>query len=57
MSEEIFAYGTEGGKEEFLKNVIPFCENESKMFCLIGDLPVSNKSLILEPWKISNCYS
>ena len=54
MSEEIFAYETEGGKEEFLKNVIHFYQSESKMFCLIGDLPASHKSLTLEPWKISN---
>ena len=35
MSEKIFAYVKEGGREEFLKNVYALCQNESKMFCLI----------------------
>ena len=41
--------------KKFRKTYIPFCQNELKMLSLIGDLPVSHKSLILEPWKMSNC--
>ena len=59
LSEEIFVFVMEGGRN-FSKKYMPFCQNESKMFCLIGDLPVSHKSLILEPCiileKMSNCY-
>ena len=40
-------WGKEG--EIFLTKYIPFCQHESKTFCLIGDLPVSHKPLILEP--------
>ena len=36
-------------KYTFPKTCMPFCQNESKMFLLVGDLPVSHKSLILEP--------
>ena len=36
-------------KYAFSKTYMPFCQNESKMLFLIDDLPVSHKSLILEP--------
>ena len=48
MLEKIFAFLREG-RRNFLKKYMPFCQNESKMFCLIGDLLVSGKSLSLEP--------
>ena len=48
MLEEIFVFLREGWRN-FLKKYMPFCQNESKMFCLIGYLLVSCKSLILEP--------
>ena len=49
MSEEIFAYGREEKEKNFSKTYMPFRQNESKTFCLIGDLPVFHKSLISEP--------
>ena len=36
-------------ESNFSKTYMPFRQNESRMFCLIGDLPVCYKSLILEP--------
>ena len=43
----MFAYVREGGRRNFLKAYIHFYQNEPQLFCLIGDLPASHKSLFL----------